>query len=91
MAGRPPSSTSDVLLYFIALFLPPVSVFLKRGCAADFWINICLSILGWLPGVIHAWWTISKYTTPALSATTPAAAYHPPPLVAKTPPPGRVV
>lgn len=35
--------------------LPPVSVFLKRGCAADFWINVCLSILGWIPGVIHAW------------------------------------
>ena len=48
-----PSSTSDVLLYFLALFVPPLSVFLKRGCAADFWINILLSILGWIPGVIR--------------------------------------
>ncbi|KAF9482725.1 UPF0057-domain-containing protein [Pholiota conissans] len=54
------SSTSDVLLYFLAIILPPVAVFLKRGCAADFWINICLSILGWIPGVIHAWYIISK-------------------------------
>jgi uncharacterized membrane protein YqaE (UPF0057 family) len=44
---------SDVLLYFLALFLPPVPVFLKRGCAADFLINICLSILGWIPGVLR--------------------------------------
>ncbi|KAK3687734.1 hypothetical protein B0T22DRAFT_498055 [Podospora appendiculata] len=57
----PPSSTSDVLLYFLALFVPPLAVFLKRGCIADFWINICLTILGWLPGVIHAWYIISRH------------------------------
>ncbi|KAF8189293.1 UPF0057-domain-containing protein [Pholiota molesta] len=54
------SSNYDVALYFLAIILPPVSVFLKRGCAADFWINICLSILGWIPGVIHAWYIISR-------------------------------
>ncbi|KAF9459706.1 hypothetical protein BDZ94DRAFT_990041 [Collybia nuda] len=51
------SSNFDVLLYFIAIVLPPVSVFCKRGCAADFWINILLCILGWIPGVLHAWYT----------------------------------
>ncbi|ORY88250.1 hypothetical protein BCR35DRAFT_301774 [Leucosporidium creatinivorum] len=61
MAKDAPSSTGDVLLYLLAILLPPVSVFLKRGCAADFWINICLSILGWIPGVLHAWWIISKH------------------------------
>jgi len=55
------SSTSDVCLYILAIFLPPLAVFFKRGCAADFLINICLSILGWIPGVIHAWWVISKH------------------------------
>ena len=51
--SRPPSSTSDILLYFLALFLPPLSVFLKTGCDSNFIINIALSILGWLPGVIR--------------------------------------
>ncbi|PBK61650.1 hypothetical protein ARMSODRAFT_896429 [Armillaria solidipes] len=50
-----PSSTSDVCLYFLAIIIPPVPVLLKRGCAADFWINIALCVLGWIPGVIHAW------------------------------------
>ncbi|TLD15248.1 hypothetical protein PspLS_10675 [Pyricularia sp. CBS 133598] len=54
------SSTSDVLLYLLAILLPPVPVFLCRGCGADFLINIGLSILGWIPGTIHAWWIISK-------------------------------
>ncbi|KXT15151.1 hypothetical protein AC579_7933 [Pseudocercospora musae] len=59
-----PSSTGNVLLYFLALFLPPLAVFLKTGCGADFLINILLSILGWIPGVIHAWYIISKNEVP---------------------------
>ncbi|KIW83924.1 hypothetical protein Z517_03170, partial [Fonsecaea pedrosoi CBS 271.37] len=50
--ARPPSSTSDVCLYFLALFLPPLAVFFKTGCDSNFLINILLSILGWLPGVL---------------------------------------
>ncbi|QRV81945.1 plasma membrane proteolipid [Ceratobasidium sp. AG-Ba] len=60
MANRPPSSTSDVILYFVALLVPPLPVFMKRGCSADVLINILLWVLGWIPGVIHAWWIISK-------------------------------
>jgi uncharacterized membrane protein YqaE (UPF0057 family) len=44
---------SDVCLYFLALFLPPLAVFFKTGCDSNFLINILLSILGWIPGVIR--------------------------------------
>jgi uncharacterized membrane protein YqaE (UPF0057 family) len=74
--ARAASSTGDILLYFLALFLPPVPVFLKAGCGADFLINICLSILGWIPGVIHAWWIISKRTTPARTTANNPAKPH---------------
>ncbi|KZT28616.1 UPF0057-domain-containing protein [Neolentinus lepideus HHB14362 ss-1] len=60
MARKVVSSSSDVLLYFLAIFIPPLTVFFKRGCGADVLINICLWILAWIPGVIHAWWIISK-------------------------------
>ncbi|KAI9498727.1 hypothetical protein BDB00DRAFT_799255 [Zychaea mexicana] len=40
----------DCCLIIIILLLPPLGVFLMRGCHADFWINICLTILGYLPG-----------------------------------------
>jgi len=46
---------SDVCLYLLAIFLPPLAVFLDTGCSADFLINILLSILGWIPGVIREW------------------------------------
>ncbi|KAJ7053303.1 hypothetical protein C8F01DRAFT_1167003 [Mycena amicta] len=55
------SSNWNVFLYLLAIFLPPVTVFMKRGLLADFWINICLTILGWVPGVLHAWWIVSKH------------------------------
>jgi uncharacterized membrane protein YqaE (UPF0057 family) len=46
---------SNVCLYLLAVFLPPLAVFLDTGCSADFLINILLSILGWIPGVIREW------------------------------------
>ncbi|KAF9029161.1 UPF0057-domain-containing protein [Hymenopellis radicata] len=55
-----PSSSANVFLYFLAIFLPFVVVFIKRGCAADFCINILLCCLGWIPGIIHAWYIVSK-------------------------------
>ncbi|KAF8338654.1 hypothetical protein F5887DRAFT_982256 [Amanita rubescens] len=60
MAGNAVHSGTNVLLYIIAIFIPPLPVFLKRGIGSDFWINILLWILGWIPGVIHAWWVIGK-------------------------------
>ncbi|KAI0709377.1 hypothetical protein C8Q76DRAFT_626471 [Earliella scabrosa] len=44
-----------------AILLPPLGVFLERGCNADFLINILLTILGYIPGIIHALYIILKY------------------------------
>ncbi|KAF8908616.1 hypothetical protein CPB84DRAFT_1767086 [Gymnopilus junonius] len=60
------SSASNMSLYFLAIFLPPLTVFMKRGCGADFWINVCLWILGWVPGVLHAWDIISRSEEPVI-------------------------
>ena len=45
---------SDILKIIIAIFLPPVGVLLERGFGSDFCINILLTILGYIPGIIHA-------------------------------------
>lgn len=47
----------EILLSF---FLPPLGVFLAYGVSGTLIINILLTLLGWLPGVIHAFWVISK-------------------------------
>jgi len=46
----------DVIRIIISLFIPPLGAFLKVGIAGHFWLNILLTILGFIPGVIHAIW-----------------------------------
>ncbi|UEM01287.1 YqaE/Pmp3 family membrane protein [Skermanella mucosa] len=51
----------DVLRILLAILLPPVGVFLQVGIGLHFWINILLTILGYIPGIIHAIYVIIKY------------------------------
>jgi len=53
-------ATSNVILILIAILLPPLSVFLQTGCSCDLLINFCLTLLGYIPGHIHAFWLIYK-------------------------------
>ncbi|MGB2924266.1 MAG: YqaE/Pmp3 family membrane protein [Limnothrix sp.] len=49
------------LLKIIAsIVIPPVGVFLTTGVGAPLIINILLTLLGWVPGIIHALWILSK-------------------------------
>lgn len=50
----------DFLLIIIAILLPPVGVFLKVGIAGAFWLNILLTLLGYIPGIVHAIWIIAR-------------------------------
>ena len=47
---------------FIALLLtglfPPAAVFMRRGLALPFWINIVGTLFFWVPGMIHAIWVV---------------------------------
>jgi uncharacterized membrane protein YqaE (UPF0057 family) len=51
----------DLLRIVIAILLPPLGVFLQVGIGTQFWINVLLTLLGYIPGVIHAIWVIAKY------------------------------
>jgi uncharacterized membrane protein YqaE (UPF0057 family) len=48
----------DVLRILLAILLPPLGVFLQVGIGLQFWINILLTLLGYIPGIIHAIWVI---------------------------------
>ncbi|PCG99515.1 Proteolipid membrane potential modulator [Penicillium occitanis (nom. inval.)] len=47
---------SALCIVIITFFIPPLGVFLISGCSADLLINILLTILGYLPGHIHAFY-----------------------------------
>ena len=51
----------DLIRIIIAIILPPLGVFLQVGFGKQFWLNILLTILGYIPGIVHAIWVIAKY------------------------------
>ncbi|MDW7645908.1 MAG: YqaE/Pmp3 family membrane protein [Desulfuromonadales bacterium] len=50
----------DLVRILIAILLPPLGVFLQVGIGPQFWLNILLTLLGYIPGIVHAVWIIAK-------------------------------
>ncbi len=51
----------NLLRIILGLVVPPVGVFMTVGVGPTLFINILLTVLGWLPGSIHALWVIVKH------------------------------
>ena len=54
----PREGAADLLRILIAIFLPPLGVFLEVGLGLQFWVNLLLTFLGYIPGIIHALYII---------------------------------
>jgi uncharacterized membrane protein YqaE (UPF0057 family) len=50
----------NITKLILGVFLPPVGVFLTYGIGPTLLINVALTLLGWIPGSIHAVWAIAK-------------------------------
>lgn len=50
----------DPIRILLAILLPPLGVFLQVGIGLHFWLNILLTIFGYVPGIIHAVYIIAK-------------------------------
>ena len=48
------------MLFFLAVVLPPVAVLLT-GRLGSFFLSLILTLLGWIPGVIHAFFVVTDY------------------------------
>lgn len=53
--------SSNTALKILALFFPPIAVLIKFGLGGKFILNILLTLIGWIPGVIHAFVILSKH------------------------------
>ena len=45
-----------ILLIALAILLPPDAVLIRRGLSWDLLLNIVLTMIGYLPGQVHAVW-----------------------------------
>jgi len=48
------------MLFFLCVVFPPLAVLLT-GRIGSFILSIPLTLLGWLPGVFHAYFVVSDY------------------------------
>lgn len=51
---------NKIVLIILAILLPPIAVFLKKGAGKDLVINIVLCLLFFIPGMAHAIWLVVK-------------------------------
>lgn len=52
-----------VLEFIIVFLFPPLAVAMRTGVGGKFFVNLLLTILGWFPGVIHAFIVLSRHKT----------------------------
>lgn len=45
---------ADLIRIIFSILIPPLGVFLQVGIGPQFWINVVLTLLGYIPGVLHA-------------------------------------
>lgn len=50
----------NLLRIIFSVIIPPLGVFFTVGLGGAFWLNIVLTLLGYIPGLIHAIWIIAK-------------------------------
>ena len=53
-------TTNTLLLVIIAILIPPLAVGLKKGIGGALILNIVLTLLLYLPGLLHALYCIFK-------------------------------
>ncbi len=53
------SMLGDLLKIILAVILPPLGVLMEVGLTTHFWINIILTLFGFVPGIIHAVYIIA--------------------------------
>ncbi|CAG8441718.1 3000_t:CDS:2 [Acaulospora morrowiae] len=53
-------STSTFLLILLSFFCPPFGILALRGCDSQLCINILLTVCGYLPGLVHAIYLITR-------------------------------
>jgi len=50
---------NKVVQVIVSLFIPPLAVYMKNGRIDNaFWINVVLTLLGGVPGVLHALYVV---------------------------------
>lgn len=53
-------SSGGILVILLSILLPPIGVLLSRGIGTQLLLNILLTLLGYVPGLVHAVWLAAR-------------------------------
>ena len=59
--GDDPQGMNKFISTLLAYYIPPVGVLLRTGFTGTFVLNLVLSFLGYLPGIVHAIYVITHH------------------------------
>jgi uncharacterized membrane protein YqaE (UPF0057 family) len=51
---------TSFIAILLAILFPPLGVAVKCGLKVDFLVNVLLTLLGFIPGIVHALYVILK-------------------------------
>lgn len=54
------TDSDDLIRVLLSVLIPPLGVFLQEGLGTQFWLNLILTLLGYIPGLVHAVWIIAR-------------------------------
>ena len=50
----------DLIRIILSVIIPPLGVLLQVGLGKHFWFNIILTLLGYIPGLVHAVYIVAR-------------------------------
>ncbi len=60
LSERPDSAMGDTARILLAVVFPPAGVALETGMSKTLLLNVFLTLLGYVPGIVHAVYIIAK-------------------------------
>lgn len=57
---RQPSTGQQIVRLVCAVVFPPLGVFLRTRFSVHFWLCLALTLLGYIPGLVHAVWVLAR-------------------------------
>lgn len=50
----------SLLEIIVTILIPPLGVAMRYGLSGKFWLNLILTILGYVPGLIHGFYVLAS-------------------------------
>lgn len=72
-AGKESVFLIDAVRIPSAILLPPLAVYFTVGFARQFWLSLLLTLLGFVPGMVHAIWLLTARGPQPPAGLRPAA------------------